>query len=78
MAGSTSIEDLLAEARYHRHRYDLYKAKVYGSRPARMSRLRELERAADGAETRLRRAQQHAVSPSPSRSARGSIRSPLR
>ena len=62
MVGSTSI-DLLAEARYHRHRYDLYKAKVYGPRPTRMSRLRELERAADGAEARLRRAQQHAGSP---------------
>jgi hypothetical protein len=57
MGGPASIGDLLAEARYHRHRYDLYKAKVYGPRPTRMSRLRELERAADGAEERLRRAQ---------------------
>jgi hypothetical protein len=57
MGGPASIEDLLAEARYHRHRYDLYKAKVYGPRPTRMNRLRELERAADGAEERLRRAQ---------------------
>ena len=63
MSGSTPIGDLLVEARYHRHRYDLYKAKVYGSRPTRMSRLRELERAADGAEARLRRAQQHAAMP---------------
>jgi hypothetical protein len=57
MAGSPSIEELLAEARYHRHRYDLYKAKMYGSRPTTMRRLRELERAAHGAEMRLRRAQ---------------------
>jgi len=57
MAGPASIDDLLAEARYHRHRYDLYKAKMYGSRPTTMSRLLELERAAHGAEARLRRAQ---------------------
>ena len=58
MPGPASIEDLLAEARYHRHRYDLYKAKVYGPRPSTMNRLLELERAAHGAEARLRRAQQ--------------------
>ena len=58
MLGSASTEDLLAEARYHRHRYDLYKAKVYGPRPTTMNRLLELERAAHGAEARLRRAQQ--------------------
>jgi hypothetical protein len=58
MGAEPSIEDLLAEARYHRHRYDLYKAKMYGSRPTRMTRLRELERAMHGAEARLRRAQQ--------------------
>lgn len=58
MAGPPSIEELLAEARYHRHRYDLYKAKMYGSRPTRMSRLHELERTMQGAEARLRRAQQ--------------------
>ena len=62
MAGAPSIEDLLAEARYHRHRYDLYKAKMYGLRPTTMTRLRELERAHQGAEARLRRAQQeHAL-----------------
>ena len=58
MAASPSIEELLAEARYHRHRYDLYKAKMYGSRPTRMTRLRELERAMHGSEQRLRLAQQ--------------------
>jgi hypothetical protein len=58
MAGAPSIEELLADARYHRHRYDLYKAKMYGSRPTRMSRLHELERTMQGAEARLRRAQQ--------------------
>ena len=58
MADAPSVEALLADARYHRHRYDLYKAKMYGSRPTRMTRLRELERTMQGAEARLRRAQQ--------------------
>ena len=58
MTAAPSVEELLAEARYHRHRYDLYKAKMYGSRPTRMARLRELERTMQGAEARLRRAQQ--------------------
>ena len=52
------IEHLLAEARHARHRFDLYKAKMYGARPTTMTRLRTLERASQGAETRLRRAQQ--------------------
>jgi hypothetical protein len=51
------IAELRAEARYSRERYDLYRAKVYGPRPARMARLRELERARDGAAGRLRRAE---------------------
>ena len=57
------IEDLLAEARYHRHRFELYKAKAYGPRPTTMRRLRELERAAQAAEARLRRAQQKGAPP---------------
>jgi hypothetical protein len=40
---SPSIENLLAEARYHRHRYDLYRAKMHGSRPTTMTRFRERE-----------------------------------
>jgi len=58
MADSAPIEDLRAEARYHRERYDLYRAKMYGARPTTMARLRELERAHHGAEARLRQAQQ--------------------
>jgi hypothetical protein len=58
MTDSPRIEELLAEARYRRHRYDLYRAKMYGPRPTTMTRLRELERAYRGAEARLRRAQQ--------------------
>jgi hypothetical protein len=58
MAGSARIEDLQAEASYHRQRYDLYRAKMYGPRPTTMPRLRELQRAHQGADARLRRALQ--------------------
>jgi len=61
MAGSARIEDLRAEARYHRERYDLYRAKMYGQRPTTMVRLRELERAHHGADARLHRALQARV-----------------
>jgi hypothetical protein len=57
MTDSPCIEDLLAEARHHRHRYDLYRAKMSDLRPATLARLRELERAIRGAEARLRQAQ---------------------
>jgi hypothetical protein len=62
MAGSPHIEDLRAEARYHRERLDLYRAKMYGLRPTTMTRLRELERIHQGAEARLRRAEQEPAS----------------
>ncbi|MDX6675042.1 MAG: hypothetical protein QOH11_2460 [Solirubrobacteraceae bacterium] len=55
---SDLMEQLLAEARYARERYDLYKARVYGgSRPTSLARLRELERATEYADARLRHAQ---------------------
>jgi hypothetical protein len=57
-AGPARIEDLRAEARYRRERYQLYRAKMYGLRATNMARLRELERADEGAEARLRRAEQ--------------------
>lgn len=56
--GSPRIEALRAEASYHRERYDLYRAKMYGLRPTTITRLRELERAHQAAAARLRRAQQ--------------------
>ena len=58
MTGSRGIEELRAEARYTRERYDLYRAKMYGARPTTVARLRELERAHHGADARVRRAQQ--------------------
>lgn len=47
------LEQLTAEARYHRQRYDLYRAKMYALRPSTQRRLRELQRASEAAETRL-------------------------
>jgi hypothetical protein len=58
MTDSPAIEDLLAEARQHRHRYDLYRANMHHLGPTTIARLRELERAQQDAEARLRRAQQ--------------------
>lgn len=60
--GSSRIEDLRIEARYRRERYDLYRAKMYGPRPTTLARLRELERAHQGADARLRRALQEGAS----------------
>jgi hypothetical protein len=62
MAGPARIEDLRVEARYRRERYELYRAKMYGRRATSMARLRELERAHEGAETRLRCAEQKQAS----------------
>jgi hypothetical protein len=57
MKGSTT-DDRLArlrmDARYHRERRDLYRAKAYGPRPTRPERLRELERTYERAAERLR------------------------
>jgi hypothetical protein len=51
------LEQLRENVRYLGRRRDLYRAKVYGPRPARLSRLHELEREYDLAESRLRRAE---------------------
>ena len=58
-AGDSAEVGLLnreVEARYARERYQLYKAKAYGPRPTSPARLRELERACQLAQDRLRRA----------------------
>jgi hypothetical protein len=49
------LEQLAAEARYHRDRFDLYRARLISgsSLPTTPSRLRELERTATAAEERL-------------------------
>jgi hypothetical protein len=43
-----------AEARYHRDRLALYKARIYSGKPTSLARLRELERTAERADTRAR------------------------
>jgi hypothetical protein len=48
-----NLETLAAEARYHRERLALYRARVYASKPTRAMRLRELERTAAAADARL-------------------------
>jgi hypothetical protein len=58
MADTPQLDELRAEARYHRERYELYRAKAYGLRPVRMARLQELERAHRAADARLHRAEQ--------------------
>jgi hypothetical protein len=55
-SSSRPIDELRAEARYHRQRYALYQAKVYSSRPTTTGRLRELESASREAQERLTRA----------------------
>jgi hypothetical protein len=52
------MQELRAEAQYHRERFELYKARSYGSRPTSLARLRELERRHQAAAARLRAAQQ--------------------
>lgn len=51
------LDDLRAQARYARQRYDLYKARAYGQRPTSPARMRELERACEQAEARLHAAE---------------------
>jgi hypothetical protein len=48
------LDDLRVQAQHARQRYDLYKAKVYGQRPTSAARLRELERACEQAQARVR------------------------
>ena len=56
------LEDLRSEARYWREKHALYRAKAYALRPTTPGRLRELERSMQGAEGRLRRAEERAAS----------------
>ena len=55
--GGESLEQLRAEARYRRGRLAVYRARVYALRATSSSKLRELERASEGAAERLRRAE---------------------
>ena len=57
MTDERELERLRADLKYKRQRRDLYRAKVYGPRPASPSRLEELEREYELAEYALRRAE---------------------
>lgn len=60
MSGRDPAESRLeAEARYHRDRLALYRARVYNSKPTSLGRLRELERISHAADARLRTARGH-------------------
>jgi len=50
------LDELAAEAGYHRQRADLYRARLYGGRARSRPRLEEYERVAERAAARLRRA----------------------
>src|SRR4051794_36676759 len=50
------LPELEAQARYHRDRLALYRARVLSARPASTARLRELERTSAAADARLRHA----------------------
>jgi hypothetical protein len=51
------LDELREEARYRRERLELYRARMYGGRARSAYRLREYERASEGASARLRRAE---------------------
>ncbi|HEX3294003.1 MAG TPA: hypothetical protein VHR38_09730 [Solirubrobacterales bacterium] len=55
MTSLLRIDELKLDARYHRDRRDLYRAKMYGPRPASLVQLKELERACVLSQSRLRR-----------------------
>jgi hypothetical protein len=52
----SDLTDLENQARYHRDRAALYRAKMHGSKPTSVERLHELERASAAADERLRTA----------------------
>jgi hypothetical protein len=51
-----SLDQLRAEAHYHRQRADLYRARLYGGRAVNLARLEELQCASDRAAERLSQA----------------------
>jgi hypothetical protein len=56
MGYEPSTDELRAEARYHRDRVALYRARILTGRNSTQNRLRELERAAASTQARLDRA----------------------
>ncbi len=60
-ASAARLEELQAQARFARERYDLYKARAYGPRLTSPARLRELERECERTEASLRFAKAEAA-----------------
>lgn len=58
---TAELDEVRKAARYHKERYELYRAKVVTGRRSSPTRLRELKRAYEQAEARL----EHAVSSMP-------------
>jgi hypothetical protein len=58
MTSLRRLDELRVDAHYHRERRDLYRAKMYGPRPASPAHMKELERDCALSESRLRRAKQ--------------------
>jgi hypothetical protein len=58
MTSPRRLDELRIDARYHRERRDLYRAKMHGPRPTSPAHMKELERACALSESRLRRAEQ--------------------
>jgi hypothetical protein len=54
-SGGSDLAVAEAEARYHRERLALYRARVHSGKPTSLARLGELERAATRAEDWARR-----------------------
>jgi hypothetical protein len=50
------LQELEAQARYHRDRLALYRARVLSAKPTSAARLRELQRTSAAADARLRHA----------------------
>ena len=57
MTSLRRLDELRVDARYHRERRDLYRAKMHGPRPTSSARLQELQRTCALSELRLRRAE---------------------
>jgi hypothetical protein len=62
-SSSDALEQLEAEARYHRERLQLYRARIYSGRPTTAAGQRERERMCKYAERRLRQAQLRRAGP---------------
>jgi hypothetical protein len=71
MTSLRRLDELRVDARYHRERRDLYRAKMHGPRPTSHVHLRELERACALSGARLRRAEQEQAAEAVRLKARG-------